>query len=498
MRLLRDFWFGDTALAPVALFRILYGLQLINWVWQLFPNLNAFFTDEGILPRPSQLAHYADRFTLLDVAGTWWQVAIFWGAALVVGILLTLGWRSRVMSFLAFIVVTCFSWRDPLILDGSDVVFRVVPLWLAFTGCGARWSIDALVRRERGEPAAATGPAFPVRIVELQIAWIYLSTGVDKLAGQLWPQGVAAYYALQLEHTFGRTWAQPIATDLVAAQAISWGTLVVEILFLPLVMIPSRLTRLVAVAAAAGLHLGILVLMNVGNFPVIMLSTLVLFLPAGWLERAVATLAPVRARLAPHVARLAPLVVAWADGVAEHAMVAAPLDLPRAQGRNVAGTLALATVATLSFVTGVPSQLETVRPTGDLASLLRFLSLDQRWDMFAPDPARSDGWLRIPATLADGTQIDLLTNGSVDDRSERYSDPLYSRWTKVTERIASASYTDYRLEYARQFCRTRNLHLQPGQVPLETFEVHYIERVIRPPGEGPPTFRDILLWSHHC
>ncbi len=492
MRPLREFWFGETALAPVALFRILYGLQLINWVWQLFPNLTAFFTDEGILPRSSQLTYYGDRFTLLDLAGTWWQVALFWACALVVAALLTLGWRSRLMSFLAFVVVTSFSWRDPLVLDGSDIVFRVVPLWLAFTDCGGRWSLDALARRERGAPALTSGWALPVRILELQIAWIYLSTGIDKLSGQLWPQGVATYYALQLEHTFGRAWAYPIATNLVLAQTITWGTLAVELLFLPLAMLPSRATRVVAAAAAAGLHLGILTLMNVGNFPVIMLSALVLFLPSRWLEQGVARIAAV-AR--PH---MAPRAVAMADGVAQVAAVPAPLARARVRQRDALVPLALVALAAVSFVTAVPSQLETIRPKGDLASLLRFLSLDQRWDMFAPDPARSDGWLRIPATLADGTQIDLITNGPVDDRSERYSDPLYSRWTKVTERIASASYTDYRLEYARQFCRTRNLHLQPGEVPLETFEIHYVERVIRPPGEGPPTFRDILLWSHRC
>jgi hypothetical protein len=106
--------------------------------------------------------------------------------------------------------------------------------------------------------------------------------------------------------------------------------------------------------------------------------------------------------------------------------------------------------------------------------------------------------MRIPATLADGTRSDLLTGGAADDSSERYSDPLYSRWAKVHERIASAGYSDYRLEYARHFCRTRNLHLRPGEVPLDTFEIHYVERVIRAPGEGPPTFRDITLWSHRC
>lgn len=485
---LREFWIGEADLAPVALFRILYGVQLFNWIWQLYPNLAAFFTDEGILPRRSLLATYGDRFSLLNLVGEWWQVAAFWLLSLGVAVLLAVGWRSRIAALAAFIVVSSFSWRDPLILDGSDFVFRVVPLWLAFTDCGARFSLDALGRARRGEPNTGRGPALPVRILELQIAWIYLATGLEKLGGELWPSGIAPYYALQLEHTFGRSWARPVATSMALVPLISWATLVIEIAFLPLTLLPSRITRLVAVAGAAGLHLGIALLMNVGNFPVIMLSALVLFVPAAPIERTVRRVALWTGLLR----RLGP--------VADMAIAALPQrrGVPVRPGMRSWGGTALACFALLAMATAVPSQLETLRPSGDLASLLRFLSVDQRWDMFSPEPARADGWMRMPAVLQDGTRLDLLTGGPADDSSERYSDALYTRWVKVQERIASAAYSDYRLEYARHFCRSRNLHLRPGDIALDRFEILYVERVIRPPGEGPPTFRERSLWSHTC
>jgi len=59
----REFWVGETDIAPVALFRILFGLLLLNWFWQLFPNLTAFFTDAGILPRHELARAYPDRPT---------------------------------------------------------------------------------------------------------------------------------------------------------------------------------------------------------------------------------------------------------------------------------------------------------------------------------------------------------------------------------------------------------------------------------------------------
>jgi hypothetical protein len=495
MRRLREFWLGQIDMAPVSAFRILFGLQLFNWIWQLYPNLTAFFTDEGILPRRDVLLQYGERVTVLGLFGQTWQVAIFWALSLVVAVLLTVGWRSRLMSFLAFVVVSSFSWRDPLILDGSDLVFRLMPLWMAFTDCGARYSLDAMARRERREPTGI-GWALPVRVMELQVAWIYLATGLEKMAGTLWPAGLANWYALQLEHTFGRWWAKPIATNLTLVAISTYWTLFVEHAFLFLAMLPSKIARVLAVLLGASLHLGILTLMNVGNFPVIMLSTLVLFLPAEWVDRVATRIGGALGR------RVQPRALAYADGVAHEAVRALPaparLPIGAVTVERVGLSVALLGLATLAFATAVPRQWESVRPKGELGSLLRTLSVDQRWDMFSPDPARSDGWMMMPAVMADGSTMDLLTGGPVDDGSERYSDPLYTRWAKVQERIASTAYSDYRQEYARSFCRSRNLHLAPGEVPIKTFDVRYVERVIRPPGEGPPTFTDILLWSHRC
>jgi hypothetical protein len=426
---LREFWFGEADIRPVALFRILFGALLFNWFWQLFPNLSAFFTDEGILPRRAQGLSDGDRFSLLNVSGDWSFVAVIWLVSCLVALALTLGF---------------------------------VPLWLAFTPAGERWSIDA---RRRDAPVVR-GWALPIRVLELQIAWIYLATGLEKLAGIDWINGTAAYYALQLEHTFARPWAHAIAVNPILSHLVSWYTLGVELSFLPLAMFPSQRTRLVAALGAAAMQLGILVLMNVGNFPLVMLAAGVLFIPPDWIHRII------RDNVTP-----------------------AP-SMPRARSR-LAGA-ALIAVAAIAFSTAVPSMLEPIRPSGDAASALRSLSLDQRWDMFSPNAARSDGWLLAPATLADGTRLDLLSSKGADDRSERYSDPLYSRWTKVHERIASDFYALYRSEYARHLCRTHNSHLGPAQSPLVSVELIWVERLVQAPEKGSPLITENELSSQQC
>src|SRR5688572_25262705 len=66
---LRDFWTGQVDQAPLGLFRIVYGVLLVGWFMQLGPDLPAFFTDEGFLPRSSVSAYWPNRWSLLSLFG---------------------------------------------------------------------------------------------------------------------------------------------------------------------------------------------------------------------------------------------------------------------------------------------------------------------------------------------------------------------------------------------------------------------------------------------
>ncbi|HEV2010310.1 MAG TPA: HTTM domain-containing protein [Candidatus Limnocylindria bacterium] len=468
------FWTGQTDVAPVALFRIVYGLLAINWFLQLLPNLTAFFTDEGMFPRASQVLFYPLQFTLLNVAGETWQVALFWIAALIAAVALALGFHSRTAAFVTFVMLASFSLRNPMIGDASDQVFRASALWLGFTAAGDRYSVDAWLRARRGDPPSGLGWALPVRILEVQFAWIYLATGLEKMGGGLWRDGLAVFYSLQLEHTFARPWAAPLARSVELTRAATALTLVTELGFLPLAFLPyvRRVGRIVAVVAAAGLHLSILLFMNVGNFPLIMLAGLIPFLPAGWVHRIAAML------------RL-PACEATASAVARAS------KWPR-----WAGGAALAVLALTIFSTSLPAYAAAPRP-GTVDRMLLYADVVQKWNMFAPNPAIADGWMHIPAILADGTHVDLATGRPPSDEP-LYADPLYSRWTKVTEWIAAAANADYRQEYSRMYCRLRNLHLQPGQSPIVSFDLVYYERLVPPPGGSPPPVRVVTLNAHHC
>jgi predicted DCC family thiol-disulfide oxidoreductase YuxK len=614
---LRGFWFGQTDLAPLGLFRILYGALLFNWFWQLGPNLRAFFTDEGLLPRQLLGTFNPDRLSVLYFFGEWWQVAVLWLLSLAISLLVTVGYHTRLACLLAFVALISFQQRNHLITDGSDYAFRAIAFWLIFAAAGDRFSVDAALRRARGEQVTGFGPAFPIRLLQLQVAWIYLATGLNKLAGSRWLNGTALYYALQLKHTFGRPHAEHLVQFEPFVRLGTWGTLAIELGFLPAAFLPvlQPYVRLLAVAAAAMLHIGILVLMNVGNFPGIMLASLVLFLPPALVIRGlrvarllfvrppqtmyyernccfchrtitfiraldyyetlqfvdahrtrsamttVSLLAPeehfkliddqgriysgfaAHARAGWGIPLLLPLALAGAvPGIshlaervyqlfaARHLQVgsAGPsvsLDrgpkarLAAASTRRPLGAFlrsgalpraGLALVAAASFATAMPKTVTWPGLPGPLDKGLRYVSLNQSWSMFAPNPKSNDGWLLVPGTLADGAEVDLVDHwgrprprhpgmlpGSLLS-SPRSSDPLYTRWLKVHRAIAEESGRKYRAAYSSMYCRLRNLHLAPGEPALEKFELIYAKRLIQPPGKGEPRVRQYRLWSHSC
>jgi predicted DCC family thiol-disulfide oxidoreductase YuxK len=575
------------------------------------------YTDEGMLPRTSLFAIYSDRLSLLNLFGSLWQVTAFWALSLVVSVLVMIGYRTRLACALAFLALISFQMRNPLVINGADVVFRMAAFWLIFSAAGDRFSVDAALRRARGQQLTGFGPAFPIRLLQLQVAWIYLATGLEKHAGERWLNGTALHWALMLPHTYSRPFAPFFTQFEPFIRWGTWGALIQELAFLPLVFFPwfQPYLRVLAVISAVLLHLGILSLMQVGNFPVIMLATLIVFLPPGFVLRVIGwgrhlvarqsgrmyydgnchfcrrtinftraldiygtvdyvdfrqvdpaelSLPPAQleqriclvdprghvhcgfaayARIARGIPLFLPLAVIGAipglshlaeriyDWVAERrllilscpggvcALRAAQLppvthQLERKPVRTsalwpVLTAIPLLLIALGAFLTAMPKSTLAIQLPPSVNSLVYMLSLNQRWNMFAPIPMTADGWIRAPGLLADGTKVELLDEwGRPTPRHPRVVadwksveppfSPVFQRWWKIHGPEGLVRVESIRSDYAKMFCRQRNQHLQPGESPLAAFELFFISRVTPDPGQGEPVQRAHRLWRHRC
>src|SRR5262249_30235447 len=111
---------------------------------------------------------------------------------------LTLGWRTRLMNVVVWFLTMCFVNRNPRVLNGGDDVLQVGLFLLMLAPSGRALSLYA---RGLRRPGAAFTPAWPVRVMQVQLCMIYLSTGLAKLKGDglfsgTWWAGTSVHYAL--------------------------------------------------------------------------------------------------------------------------------------------------------------------------------------------------------------------------------------------------------------------------------------------------------------
>lgn len=130
----------------------------------------------------------------------------------------------------------------------------------------------------------------------------------------------------------------------------------------------------------------------------------------------------------------------------------------------------------------------------------RVLRVDQLWDMFAPFPAKEDGWFVLPAQRVDGREFDLLHPErevvSYDKPAHVADEFVNIRWHKYLERIWSAQFADNRLYYGRWLCRSWNGRHQGGE-QLKTFKIVYMLEMSVPQGQT-PTVEQRVIWRHEC
>lgn len=295
-----EFWLGQVDLRPLALFRIAFALFVAYDLFDLLPIGTTFFSDVGVMPRASLLTQMAraNRITLGDVLGAPEVFYIYWAIALVLCLMLAAGYKTRIVAPLFYLFLAGINERLPELFDGSDSVIRLTLFWLCFAPSGNRYSVDALLAKVRGRPLSLTSMALPVRVIQGQIAWVYMCSALHKSGGLTWYlksntgsgawdwNNAALHYVLHLNHVFARPWAQHIADYTLPMVVGTVFTIIFEFGFLPLAFCPvwNKYTKALALVMGVMLHGGIALTVNVGLFSYLMPITYLVFFEPEWTE----------------------------------------------------------------------------------------------------------------------------------------------------------------------------------------------------------------------
>jgi hypothetical protein len=322
MSWLYDFWTKPMRAEPLALFRIVLGATyLLSLVIGLAPDLDRY---QELCP-PEGLDNWlgsSGRWSLFRAPAHFPQRAPedgplvppalaeawnAWGAkrstvftafgVLVIAVFgMTIGWRTRLCTTIAWLLTISFHNRLLWMLNGGDDMFRTALFYLTVSGlfslrfgeavapASAVWSVDRWRQRCKAAPDAPVYIApWAVRLMQIQLCAVYFFTGLAKI-GDDWLNGEALYWVLN-DVSVMRWPYHWLPLPLWACRLASWATILWEIGFPLLVAV--RWLRPLTLLAGVALHVGILVSMEVGWFSQVTLCWYAVFLSGDSLARVV-------------------------------------------------------------------------------------------------------------------------------------------------------------------------------------------------------------------
>lgn len=237
--------------SPLRAFRLATALVAIADLVDRAADLRIFYTDDGLLPRA-----WIHLFgpSIHALSGSFAVAALLFGAAFAAALALALGVRPRVAALALFVLSVSLQHRSHPLLGGGDVLLAHMLVWAAI----------------------ADQSRLVIPCVAAQLAALHIFAGLHKvIESPAWRDGSALGLALS------DAGAKPLGVWLRgmpgACAVLGYGVLLIELGAPLLLMMPWRkgAYRCAGAWAIAALHVGILMTLEVGIFPYVVLSAVV-------------------------------------------------------------------------------------------------------------------------------------------------------------------------------------------------------------------------------
>jgi predicted DCC family thiol-disulfide oxidoreductase YuxK len=281
-----QFFFEPASPLPIGIYRFLLGFLLLLNYALMYPDLLVWFGQRGVLTPQNgvKLSGGAglNLLKFLPPSDTW--IYIFFGFSCLVVFLLMIGLFTRASAILVFVTLVTVHHRNPLILNSGDSFLRIASFFIIFSHAGAAFSADRLIRLVRGKESGLPQPRAPwaMRMIQLQLAFLYFYAFVWKMMGDMWTSGTAVYYTSRLMD-FWRFPVPYIFEHMWTIKLWTWSTLVLEFALGVLVWIKEF--RYWVLLGGVLLHAGIDYSMNIPLFGFIMCTAYITFVEPADLQR---------------------------------------------------------------------------------------------------------------------------------------------------------------------------------------------------------------------
>ncbi|MCE3278489.1 MAG: hypothetical protein K0S44_680 [Bacteroidetes bacterium] len=393
-------------------------------------DLEAFYANSGVVPLHMLFENAWNTYSIsLHAISGLWQVQLFlFLFSFFCAVMLFIGYRTKLFTFLCWLMMLSLHNRNGLILQGGDDLLRMVLFWGMFLPWGARYSCDHIIAPEINPPPQILTPASVAYI--LQICYIY--TGSALLKGPEWDRDFTAmYYAYSLDQiAFPITKVVYYYPELLRRCTIVayYFELLIPILF----FIPFRhqLFRTIGVISIMLFHLINVSTLFIGLFPLIGITTSIGILPSSfmdWFEKIFYRFRKQLRNSFVSWAFLAEYIIKW--------------KRPNYNFSVIHDRIRTAILIFLIFFVFDWNFSNLTFVNSKLSDKLRVigygLRLDQNWGMFAPGVFKDDGWFILEGITKDGNHIDLLTGKQPDLNKPESVVSMFKndRWRKYTENL---------------------------------------------------------------
>ncbi|WP_025151109.1 DCC1-like thiol-disulfide oxidoreductase family protein [Bacillus sp. H1a] len=187
----------------------------------------------GFLMLYMYLMHYSQRYylwgnqgiisnemtgptTLYSLSNSNIYFDIIYHIGILLSILFIFGYKTRLVSIINFVFYFSLLERNPMIADGGDNILRVCLFYLLFADMSRHFSIDSNLnnRKKSALRTKITNIFHNIACIAtiIQISILYLVSGLYQIIGEMWHNGTAIYYIMQVDQ-FSRGILTPLISD---------------------------------------------------------------------------------------------------------------------------------------------------------------------------------------------------------------------------------------------------------------------------------------------
>lgn len=399
-------------LRSLALYRVFLGVILFLDSINRMLLVPAFYADSGIVPRSmvnlEQMEH-AYHLQILFLKGSEWYAYLFLCGMAICSISLIIGFRTRIVTVLCWFLFCSLNLRNGLILHAGDTLLTLLLFWGMFLPLGRTFSIDSW---RMGCKQSGEGPFFSAATVGLYIQFmlIYIMNGLYKGQYLAWIDGTHLY------NTFSRfELIKPFALFLYPhydlLTFLTQFSLFLELFGPLLFLIPIGFVffRMAGILFFLGLQLSILLTLNIGLFPLVSMTGILVFLPTGFWNF-------IGGRFTDKLERL------------------------HVENRNTGNTISKKSMALEIIIVMITIYIlawnifeysSQISMSDKFKTPGYYLKLDQRWALFA-SPEKKSEYLSVNASYEDGTSVDLMQDLKT---SMTFNQMRYARYDNYRWRV---------------------------------------------------------------